>query len=96
VSERAADARDQQVPYGVLEHAPVFRAEDILQVFLVGLASLAEGHVAGAAGDFVQNLGRDARIGGEYYVFVREETRQLLFDHGLASQEVNLRFRDVS
>ena len=96
MGERAADARDQQVPYGVLEHAAVFRAEDILEVFLVGLAAFAEGHVAGAPRDFVQGLRRHVRVRGEHYALVREETRHLLFDHGLASKQVNFRFGDVS
>lgn len=94
VCERARNPGEQHIPCSVFEHGPVSHADDVAEIFGVGLAPFAKGHVTDAAGDFTQAFRSDLRVGSPCLFIFTQEAAEFLFIDLLAAEQVYTRLAD--
>src|SRR3989304_3414526 len=91
MGEGARDARDDEVPDGVLDDAAVATFDDVVQVVAVGLATLgcAEGHVADAPRDLGKQLSADLGVGDPGGIVVGQELAYDTLVDRLATDDID-------
>ena len=95
VRQRSADAGEDEVPDGVLQHRAVADFEDVAEVRLVAAGPrLGERHVADSAGDLGQLLGRDLGVGLPADAMVGQEPVDDRVIHDLLADQVDGRLAD--